>query len=60
MNITVGNPLNYYGPFVPPTFEAKQIEDGGTSKEDVQEMIDDSLENAVFYNEVETPNPEQE
>lgn len=43
------NPLNFYGPMFPPTFEAKSnTGGGGASEEEVRQMIDSSLENAVF------------
>ena len=48
----VVNPLNFYGPFVPPTFEA--MPSGGSGDVDeqkVNELIDKKIENAVFIDE---------
>ena len=50
---TIVNPLNLYGPYIPPTFEATDYEGGGSSDVDekkVNEMIDEKIKNAVFIN----------
>ena len=47
------NPLNFYGPYIPPTFEA--MPSGGGSgdvdEKKVNELIDKKIENAVFIDE---------
>jgi hypothetical protein len=48
---SVVNPLNLYGPYVPPTFEVMKPSGGGSGdvdEEKVNELIDDKIKNAVF------------
>ena len=48
---SVVNPLNFYGPYVPPTFEAMKSSGGASGDVDedkVNELIDDKIKNAVF------------
>ena len=44
---TVVNPLNFYGPTIPVSFEAMPT-GGGVTKEEVQEQIDESMENVAY------------
>lgn len=48
---TTVNPLNFYGPYVPPTFESMKPSGGGSGDIDeqkVNELIDKKIEDAVF------------
>ena len=52
---TVVNPLNLYGPYIPPTFEVMKPSGGGSGdvdEEKVNELIDDKIKNAVFVQQV--------
>lgn len=56
---TIVNPLNLYGPYIPPTFESIPQGGGGSSdvdKKEVEEMIKAAQANAVFIAPVNNNN----
>lgn len=46
---TTVNPLNLYGPYIPPTFEAMESgSSGDVDEKKVNELIDNKIATAVF------------